>query len=530
MKRVHIVGIAHPFFWGAHPLQGLGEAWLIGLLTLFGLSRLAGQVTSSALGNGTLLLCGTSGIWAVLRIRIPQIPLWRQLLTEVSTGAACSLAMTVGLSFAAGLTGLDPVWQQSSLGIVGTTLLLALIGPGYLAARVGVRIWFAWNRLRRRRMLWSLTHAHLAVVLVTVLVVLILGLLGAVASSGSAARQKVGEPPTLLASELLLTVFPAFSLIVVFALIVLVLVLPASALFSFLVARTTTRRLEALASVAAAWRRGDYAARVDVTGQDEVAQLQSDFNSMAKELQRTLSDLRSQRDTVTQVLQSRRELVASVSHELRTPVATLRSYLESSQAGSAGRSAETLDHDLQIMEGEVIRLQRLIDDLFALSRAEAGRLALDLQSTDVGALAQRRVETVAPLAWQSDRVEVTAQIPPGLPHAVVDAGRLDQVLTNLLRNAVLHTLPGGIVAVVLAAEDRCLRIEVRDTGQGIDPSDLPHIWERFYRGKQPEDAPPSGSGLGLALVKELTEAMGGSVKAESTVGEGSCFTLRLPTG
>lgn len=108
-----------------------------------------------------------------------------------------------------------------------------------------------------------------------------------------------------------------------------------------------------------------------------------------------------------------------------------------------------------------------------------------------------------------------------------DEGRLDQVLTNLLRNAAYHTGPGGIVAVVAAAEPETIRVEVRDTGEGIPPEELTHVWERFYRGVDSRASDVQGAGLGLALVKELTEAMGGRVAVESEVGKGSVFTVWL---
>jgi signal transduction histidine kinase len=110
----------------------------------------------------------------------------------------------------------------------------------------------------------------------------------------------------------------------------------------------------------------------------------------------------------------------------------------------------------------------------------------------------------------------------------VDEARLAQVLVNLLRNGVRHTPPGGIVAVLVATEPDELRIGVRDTGEGIPPEELPYIWERFYRGRRSRDQNGCGVGLGLALAKELTEAMGGAVDVESTFGQGSCFVIRIP--
>jgi signal transduction histidine kinase len=259
-----------------------------------------------------------------------------------------------------------------------------------------------------------------------------------------------------------------------------------------------------------------------------VAQLQADFNVMAGELERAVRDLQAERDKVAVLLQARQQMTASVSHELRTPVATLRGYLQSSRARLEGQLPEPLARDLAVMEGEVLRLQSLIEDLFALSRAEVGALPLDLQPTDVGALVGRRVKAMAPLAWRANRVEVVQGLAADLPPAMADEGRLEQVLTNLLRNGVQHTLPGGIVAVAAGVEGQEIRIDVRDTGEGIAEEDLPYIWDRFYRGQARDGAEKGGAGLGLALVKELAEAMGGRVAVDCTAGQGSCFTVRLP--
>ena len=118
--------------------------------------------------------------------------------------------------------------------------------------------------------------------------------------------------------------------------------------------------------------------------------------------------------------------------------------------------------------------------------------------------------------------------PKQLPLVCADRARLEQILANLVRNAVRHTPPGGIIAVVAEAEkDTAVRIEVRDTGQGIPAQDLPYIWDRLYRGAN-HDADRDSAGLGLAIVKELTEAMSGTVAVESTIGQGSCFAIRLP--
>jgi signal transduction histidine kinase len=298
-----------------------------------------------------------------------------------------------------------------------------------------------------------------------------------------------------------------------------------SSLVAYLLARRLVARLERLGQAAEALRAGDLAARVPVAGADEVTQLQTAFNAMAADLERTLHDLEAERDRAAGLLDARRQLVAAVSHELRTPVATLRGYLETALERNAAVPAD-LRADLETMAGEVARLQRLIEDLFTLSRAEVGRLELSARPTDVGAVVSRLVDTLAPLAWTQRRVQVLAEVPPDVPAAQADAQRLEQVVSNLLGNAVRHTPPGGLVAAVVAGEPDAVRVDVRDTGEGIAPEELPRVFERFYRGQGADGR--GGAGLGLALAKELTEAMGGALTATSTPGEGSCFTVRLP--
>ena len=515
------------FLWRAHPVQALFEAWLLGTIIIFGYSRLVGYIAPAAFNNGLLLLCGACGMWTVLRARVPNRGWLFQVIWELAVGFALSLVMAIGLDGSARLTGLETEWTRSTWGHESITFFMLLTGPGYVATRVGVRLWLFWDRMRRRRMLWALTHAHLLVVMLA-MVLAAVGMLLASPYSRSTTPliAEASGPIVWFADWLLMFVFPLAGLWVLTTLVALAVVLPPSALFSFLVARRTTRRLERLATAATALRSGNYDARVAVAGEDEVAQLQSDFNAMAGTLQSSLRDLQSERDRVAQLLQARRELIANVSHELRTPITTVRATLDSALERWNENPPPTLQHDLQVMEGEVIRLQGLIDDLFTLSRAEAGGLPLECCPTDVGPIVRRMVEAVAPLAWRAGRVEVVADVPQGLPLAQADAERLEQVLSNLLRNGVRHTPPGGIVAAAVSADTEHVSIVVRDTGEGIAPEDLPHIWERFYRGENHRGS-DGGAGLGLAIVKELTEAMGGTAAVESTSGQGSCFTIRL---
>jgi signal transduction histidine kinase len=470
-------------------------------------------------------------LWCAVRLRLPVGVWWRRVLHECVVATALALALLPMLLLAAFsiiLLTRNPSLlprQALSFSVVLAEgmkhsrelrdVFLALFVGGlvlFLLFRVGVRLWLRWNRMRRARLLWALTHAHLVVVVIGAV------LLGAMVVG-------VG---ILTSAEFPFYLLSVFLALVICTGIALAVVLPPSALFSYLFSRRMTRRLEGLASATSALSQGDYGIRVPVKGEDEIARLQSNFNAMAADLERTMRELQAERDAVATLLKARRELVASVSHELRTPIATLRGYLESTRTHWDEAPPPTLRQDLQIMEQETIRLQTLIDDLFTLSRAEVGKLEVRCQSVDAGALACRVAETMAPLAWQAGRVEVIAAVACDAPLVFVDPCRLEQSLQNLAHNGVRHTPPGGIVALLVQDDADSVILQVRDTGEGIASADLPRIWERFYRAENRKAHPDTGSGLGLALVKELTEAMGGTVAVESTPGEGSCFTLCFP--
>jgi signal transduction histidine kinase len=318
-----------------------------------------------------------------------------------------------------------------------------------------------------------------------------------------------------------LAIFGAASLVALIA--ASLFAVASSSLVAYLLSRSLVRRLERLQHAAAAIAAGDLTQRVQADSRDELGQLGRQFNAMAADLERTLRELRAERDRVAGLLEQRRQLVANASHELRTPLATVRGYVESTLSRVDGVPPE-LHRDLETIDREIGRLQQLIEDLFALAQTELGKLTLRLEPTDVGAVVQQVVSTSAPLAWRQRRVEVVAEVEPGLQLAIADRHRLEQVLSNLLGNALRHTPPGGMIAMGVAAEEGRVRIEVRDTGEGIDAEDLPHVFERFFRGRNKGEV---GAGLGLALVAELTHAMGGEVRVHSTPGQGSCFEVRL---
>lgn len=278
------------------------------------------------------------------------------------------------------------------------------------------------------------------------------------------------------------------------------------------------RRANALALAAAALGGRRFEARVEDTETDELGQVASSFNRMAAELERSE--------------QARRHLLADVAHELRTPLAVLRGQLELLQDGVTQPDPATLG----ALNDDVLRLGRLVGDLEQLSLAEAGRLTLHWQAFTPGTWLGQEVEVFREAAADQG-VRLSLETSETLPTQVEgDPDRLGQVVANLLSNAFRHTPPGGTVTVAVGARPGGWGFTVRDTGEGISPEDLPHVFDRFYRAPRRSDRVESplepetrrGSGLGLAIVKGLVEAHGGRVTVESQPGQGSAFAVWLP--
>ncbi len=221
----------------------------------------------------------------------------------------------------------------------------------------------------------------------------------------------------------------------------------------------------------------------------------------------------------------RRELTANVSHELRTPLTSIKGFTETLLDG-AMRDEATCRRFLTIIQSEVDRLVKLVDDLLDLSRLESRHVTLDLQPVDVGALAAHTADKLRPLA-DAGGLTLLVQAPPGVV-APADRDRLEQVLTNLIDNALKYTPPGGRVEVSVVPRGEEVEVTVSDTGRGIPPEDLPHVFERFYRVDRSRTRGSGGTGLGLAIARHIVEAHGGRISVRSRPGEGTTFTVTLP--
>lgn len=227
--------------------------------------------------------------------------------------------------------------------------------------------------------------------------------------------------------------------------------------------------------------------------------------------------------------QSRRELIVNASHELRTPIASIRAHVDALLLPEGERPADAdTQQYLTIVQREAERLGTLVDDLLALARADANELRLDVRPIACGEVAEEVYQSLAPLARRERQVMLTSRVAPNLPLVMADRDRLAQVLLNLVRNAITYTPAGGIVSIDVAQADHTsVAISVADTGVGIPPEDLARVFERFYRTDASRARSSGGFGLGLSIARDLVEAMGGQITAESNSGEGSVFRVYL---
>jgi signal transduction histidine kinase len=388
--------------------------------------------------------------------------------------------------------------------------------------------WQAWQRLRRAHLIWNLVHTTLTLVFTMIMLAsLVLVFINRDSLVIQELPTPLGSPLAAAFAWLINLILPYLEAVLLLSLGLMLLILPPALLVAYLGSRSAYQRLQSLVQGTESLAQLNFQTRLEVTGQDELSQLQVRFNQMASQLNSANQNLQQKHDQINQMLAAKKELSAKISHELRSPVTVASAYLESLLASQ--QLSPQLEQDLSIALGQMVGLKRLVEDLFTLSTAENQALDLKLEIMPPGLVLEKVHNAFAPLAWENRRLEVLLSIEKPLPNITVDPLRLEQALTNLLRNAIRHTPAGGVILIKGRQEGSQVILEVSDTGSGIIPEALEHIWERFYRAPStPDEAGELGAGLGLAMVKELVEAMGGAVSVSSDVGLGSTFRLHFP--
>lgn len=279
--------------------------------------------------------------------------------------------------------------------------------------------------------------------------------------------------------------------------------------FGFILFRQITAPLQTLATASEKIAAGELAARASVRGNDEIARVAGSFNTMAESLARSET--------------ARRNMLADIAHELRNPISVIQSHLEAMMDGVFPLNQA----QIASLHDETLLLSRLVGDLRELALAEAGQLALTRERTDLRARIELTVAAFQPQAHEQ-QITLLTMLAENIPPLNLDAQRIDQVLRNVLSNALRYTPANGSVSVKLLRAENCARVEVRDTGTGIAPDVLAHVFERFWRGDESHSRTHGGTGLGLAIAKQWIEQHGGEIGVESELGKGTMVWFTLP--
>jgi signal transduction histidine kinase len=287
----------------------------------------------------------------------------------------------------------------------------------------------------------------------------------------------------------------------------------------YFLSSTLIKRIDLLNNAARSIQQGNLQARVPIRGKDELAALAITFNDMASRLQEAAHK--------QQELESlRRDLIAWAGHDLQTPLASIRAIVEALADGMI-EDPDTVQRYLRTAQRDIQNLSLLIDDLFQMAQLDAGGLPLNREKASLTDLISDTLEGFSELAVKQG-ITLEGKVEPGIDPVDMDVQRIGRVLNNLIGNALRYTPEGGIVIVQASLVPGGVEVKVKDNGEGIMPEDLPHVFERFYRGEKSRSRSTGGSGLGLAIAHGIIEAHHGQIFVDSIPGQGTQFRFTLP--
>ena len=289
--------------------------------------------------------------------------------------------------------------------------------------------------------------------------------------------------------------------------------------FGYLLAANMTQSLSLLQKSANQVAGGDFSTRVQLTELDELAEVAASFNMMANELEKSFARQK-------QLEQARRDLIAAVSHDLRTPLTSIRAMIEA-LADDIVTEPATVQRYYGTVRTQIENLSGLINDLFELSQLDAGQFQLQKEPVNLNDLLSDVLESMQAQA-RAKGVSLKGIFSEDLPIIKAELAKIQRVLYNLVQNAIRHTSASGSISLTTKIIPEGIQIEVADTGEGISPEDLPHIFDQFYRGEKSRSRETGGAGLGLAIARRIIEAHNGYIWVESQVGQGASFKFILP--
>ncbi|MGE5579495.1 MAG: sensor histidine kinase [Bacillota bacterium] len=317
---------------------------------------------------------------------------------------------------------------------------------------------------------------------------------------------------------------------------------------AFFMSSSITGPLRRMAQAARSISKGNFSEKIEVRTEDELGHLAEAMNSMSDEISVLIQSLTQEKEKLQALMDARTTMMSDISHDLRTPVTSIRGFVEALRDGVIKDDTEKL-RTLNVIHEESERLSRMVDDLFYLARLEAGEAPLAMKEVDIGAIVRSTVDTILPIAREKE-LEVNLLIDEeaaarGLLKAMGSADRLTRAILNLVDNAVKYSPHGGRVTVTVTRETEGALpeagpsvfaavatpravIAISDQGPGISEEDIKRIFERFYRADKARSRTKSGAGLGLSIARFIAEQHQGAVWAKSTVGQGSTFYMAIP--
>ncbi len=290
-------------------------------------------------------------------------------------------------------------------------------------------------------------------------------------------------------------------------------------LISYTLAQRFSEPLKEMKQKAVDMAHGNFSQRVEIDSDDEIGQLASSFNYLGNKLEATIDSLQEKE-------QLQQQFVADVSHELRTPLTSIQGFIKALHDGVYESETDRREYYAIILK-EVKRLIRLVNDLLDLSRIELGQIKMELKSVDLATIIDNTVKNLEP-SWQEKELTVTVDLPDELPTVKADKDRIEQVLINLISNAIDFTPQGEQIEIWGQVTAEKVEIYVADTGPGIPPDELEDIWNRFHKVDKARTSDQGGMGLGLSIVQEIIRQHEGQVWVDSEEGIGSVFGFSLP--
>ena len=292
-----------------------------------------------------------------------------------------------------------------------------------------------------------------------------------------------------------------------------------SIIISLVISKTLLSPIQGMTKAAEAMADGDFSSKIRVESEDEIGILAKTFNDMASQIEAMLEQLK-------RAEKLRREFVANVSHELRTPLTSIRTYAETI-SDSRELPQETEEEFLRVIINESDRMTKIVQDLLELSRFDSGNIQLTLARFSIERSVREVYAAIALEARKRGHI-LNLELEWGIPMIMGDRARIEQVLMNIITNALKYTPDGGTIEIISGSQGTNIFVRIEDTGVGIPPEDLTRVFDRFYRVDKARTRESGGTGLGLSIARDIAVLHGGDIWIESTQGKGTSVTVTLP--